>query len=164
MGMLAILPNTIVKTTDVIRGEMKNQAGPKIVCLYVATKSRHTKRMTKSRYRQSSGKLICNQLRSGVMILVHWLLSVSPFSDDEIALASRSAVLRESNVTPKSCASSASLAPSVHVDHEPGLRGADVSTVEMDGQAFPLLGQRPFAAVRTVGLVATFDRHFRLRA
>ena len=158
MGMLAILPNTIVKTTDVIRGEMKNQAGPKIVCLYVATKSRHTKRMTKSRYRQSSGKLICNQLRSGVM------MSVSPFSDDEIALASRSAVLRESNVTPKSCASSASLAPSVHVDHEPGLRGADVSTVEMDGQAFPLLGQRAVAAVRTVGLVATFDRHFRLRA
>ena len=57
VGSLAILPNTSVKTMVVKMGLIKNQRGPKMVCLNEDTKSLFTNMKTKSRYRQTSFKL-----------------------------------------------------------------------------------------------------------
>ena len=43
-----MLPNTIVNVMVVSIGWIKNQVGPKIVCLYTATKSLRTKSINKS--------------------------------------------------------------------------------------------------------------------
>src|SRR6266480_7352788 len=61
----------IVKIMVVRSGWMICQSGPRIVCLYCATKSRHTKSMVRSRYRHKSTRCRSSQPVFGLMIRSH---------------------------------------------------------------------------------------------
>lgn len=69
---------------------MKNHKGPKMVCLYIATKSRRTKRTNKSRYCQISLKLkannevlglISNTVESDFMYFFLWTQTYKKIAD-----------------------------------------------------------------------------------
>lgn len=68
VGIPAILPNTSVNMIVVNMGWIKCQTGPRMVCLYAATKSLLTKSTSRSRYFQTSLSLRSKREVLGSMI------------------------------------------------------------------------------------------------
>src|ERR1039457_3338840 len=61
VGSLATRPKMSVNSSVVNRGWMMCHSGPRMVCLYCATKSRQTNSMVRSRYRHRSDRCRSNQ-------------------------------------------------------------------------------------------------------
>jgi len=65
VGILAIPANTRVYIMVLMRGFKINQKGPRMVCLYLDTKSRLTNKAIRSLYRQISFRFISKRWRFG---------------------------------------------------------------------------------------------------
>ena len=68
-----------VKITPISKGWMMNQAGPRMVCLYLLMKSRITRYLSMSRYSSSSLRFTALQLLLALMTVSGFMGSVEAF-------------------------------------------------------------------------------------